>query len=177
MRGGARHHHFARSLRTPFLKRPQAAVAGSSPRVSAPRRQRRPGDAIPLASPIERSNCIPFGCRSRGKSVCGSFLTASARPLRPNQASYHHSQNRSTILRTLPLSGRLGACSVEEDSLRRPVHSRGWLDGLFAQESRSSSSSLVCSVSRRILESNPGPSVSPEWTGTTVVRPSGCRIK
>jgi hypothetical protein len=78
---------------------------------------------------------------------------------------------------TLRLSGRLRACSVEEDSLRRPVHSRGWLDGLFAQESRSSSSSLVCSVSRRILESNPGPSVSPEWTGTTVVRPSGCRIK
>jgi hypothetical protein len=78
---------------------------------------------------------------------------------------------------TLPLSGRLGACGVEEDSLRRPVHSKGWLDGLFAQESRPSSSSLVCSVSRRILESNPGPSVSPEWTGTTVVRPSGCRIK
>lgn len=38
-------------------------------------------------------------------------------------------------------------------------------------------SSRLNSQSRRILDRRPGPIVSPEWTGTTVVRPSACRRK
>ena len=38
-----------------------------------------------------------------------------------------------------------------------------------------SSCSWVSSQSRRIWLSNPGPIVSPAWTGTVVTRPSECR--
>jgi hypothetical protein len=42
---------------------------------------------------------------------------------------------------------------------------------------RYSKSSFVNSVSRKICNRRPGPSVSPACTGTTVQRPSACRTK
>ena len=50
----------------------------------------------------------------------------------PVVGGYRHGRRlvaKARVYLTLPLSGRLKACGVEAESLRWPVHSRGWLDG------------------------------------------------
>ena len=70
---------------------------------------------------------------------------------------------------------RSGSCDERRQQLHEQVKVQGLQPG-WAQRKRcrSSRESLTW---RRMLLSNPGPTVSPAWTGTTVVLPSGCRRK
>jgi hypothetical protein len=68
---------------------------------------------------------------------------------------------------------------VELHGGRSPGGNRSIPDALAVMRSHRSrsSSSGVRRVERRMLDSRPGPIVSPACTGTTVLRPSGCHRK